>query len=356
MPKTSLLNGFLAVNYACGMALFFLISGYFHPSSFDKDGLLVFLKKRILKLGIPMGIYFVSVVPVIMYAYYLNFRNHGYMPFWEYYVRIYWAVNSHAPPGWTGPNWSDQQLLQMWFSEHLLIFGFIYAVWRLATGLFRKPKAVSLRSQEPLKPLHVHVCIVAYTLMLTVVYYVVRIKHPLYHWIGLFDAIQVEFARLPQRASLFVVGIIAYRRNWFGRLTKQAGYVWAAIASVLAFLVYTRISEKFLPFTAGGTGFNAFGYALLDALLGTSACVGLLVLFRERFNTPVRKLGRALARSVYCVYIIHMPVVVAIQYGLADVPWHPAILAGITAVLAIPISFAVSHFLILRLPGAKALL
>ena len=45
---------FFSVNAAFFMGLFFLISGYFVPTSFDKQGAKVFMQKKLIRLGIPL--------------------------------------------------------------------------------------------------------------------------------------------------------------------------------------------------------------------------------------------------------------------------------------------------------------
>jgi glucan biosynthesis protein C len=49
---------FQLFNQAWFMGLFFLISGYFSPSSFDRKGPRQFLKDRLFRLGIPRKIPF----------------------------------------------------------------------------------------------------------------------------------------------------------------------------------------------------------------------------------------------------------------------------------------------------------
>ena len=45
---------FFSVNAAFFMGLFFLISGYFVPESYDKQGTSVFVQKKLIRLGIPL--------------------------------------------------------------------------------------------------------------------------------------------------------------------------------------------------------------------------------------------------------------------------------------------------------------
>ena len=48
---------FLSINAAFTMGFFFMIAGYFVPMSFDKQGTRLFLKKKFIRLGIPMLVF-----------------------------------------------------------------------------------------------------------------------------------------------------------------------------------------------------------------------------------------------------------------------------------------------------------
>ena len=78
-------------------------------------------------------------------------------------------------------------------------------------------------------------------------------------------------------------------------------------------------------------------------------------LFRERCNwaTPFTC---ALAANTYTVYIIHWPIVVALQYLLH--PLHlPPLLAAISVfLLGLPISFLLSHYVVRKIPGTRRIL
>ena len=55
---------FFSVNAAFFMGLFFLISGYFVPTSFDKQGTKVFVQKKLMRLGIPLLLMGGLIVPL----------------------------------------------------------------------------------------------------------------------------------------------------------------------------------------------------------------------------------------------------------------------------------------------------
>ena len=345
----------LGVNETFFIGMLFLISAYFHPGSIDRHGVRSFLKNRLLRLGVPLLIYLVCVVPFVMYAYYLDFRDYGHMPFFRYYFKIYWGLGPR-PPRWTGPNWPDNQFLHLWFIQHLLIYGCLYGLWRLAVKSFGIAQRAATGTEDMLKPLSVHLSIVGYALTLAAAYFIVRIWYPVYEWDGMLNMVQIEYAHFPQYVSLFVVGLIAYRRNWLARLPKRAGNVWLIIGVVMAVAVYAGLTERFLPFTAGGKSANALGHATLEAFLGTSLCVGLITLFRDKFNSGQGKLERILSSNVYGVYVIHAPLIILMQYGLARSNLYPFVLCCIVACLGTAISFAVSHCIIRRIPYAKKIL
>ncbi len=78
--RASVLGAFFTVNRSFFMSLFFMISGYFLPQSFDrkeKD----FLKDRSRRLGIPLLVFFFVIIPIMMYAYHINFRPYGPISF-----------------------------------------------------------------------------------------------------------------------------------------------------------------------------------------------------------------------------------------------------------------------------------
>ena len=60
-----LLTIFNAVNQSFFMSLFFFISAYFNPGSYDKRGGRIFLRHKLLRLGVPWLVYFVILSPKI---------------------------------------------------------------------------------------------------------------------------------------------------------------------------------------------------------------------------------------------------------------------------------------------------
>src|SRR5215475_13190314 len=68
-PSTKSLGGillilFCTINQAWFMGLFFLLAGYYTPASYDRHGPAGFARERLLRLGIPLLIYFFLLHPL----------------------------------------------------------------------------------------------------------------------------------------------------------------------------------------------------------------------------------------------------------------------------------------------------
>jgi glucans biosynthesis protein C len=334
--RASILGAFFTVNRSFFMSLFFMISGYFLPASFDRKGPRDFLIDRFRRLGIPLLAFLYAVIPVMMYTYYLNFRQYGHIPFLSYYSQVY--LGKGGPPfAWSGPAWPDKNLGHLWFVEHLLVFALCYAIWRLI-----RPPLARIDSREGSPPQHLE--IVAFTLALTAMTFVVRIWYPIDKWGAFLRFIQVAFADVPRDLSFFVIGVIAYRRNWFLNMPKKTGKVWLLIGLAAAAWCYGLWMMGYPYFSAGGFNISSLVYDFWEVCLCVGLCIGLLVFFREHLNFQ-GKLAQNLSANTYAVYLFHVPVLVVLQYAI----WHSD-LAAISKFLlvtlaAIPATFLLSNFL-----------
>ena len=152
-----------------------------------------------------------------------------------------------------------------------------------------------------------------------------------------------------------IAGIIAFREGWIGSIPTDTGKLWSAMAIVIIGLfpgVY--IVTKGAMFSGGLTTDSLFG-SLWEAFMCVSMCIALLALFRNKFNSE-SPLSKALAGNTYTVYLIQLPVVVFLQYLLIGVAIDPLVKFVIVGAVGVPLSFALSHFVIRRLPGAKYVL
>lgn len=335
------LGTFFYVNASFFMGLFFFLSAYFLPASYDRKGPGSFLRDRLQRLGIPLVLFLVTVIPALMYVSYINFRGEA-LSFWEYLPQIYFGAGT-KPEGWRGPAWPELNFGHLWFIEHLLVYAVLYAaVRRIWRG---RPGPTSRQEAAPSDG-----AILAYTLGLTAVTLLVRIWFPIDRWIGLLGFIQMEPAHLPQYLSFFVLGTMAFRRGWLLSLPTRRGlrWLWIGLAGI-AIVISLNWLGSLLPGEA-----RSIVRTTAESLIAVGISLGLVTLFRERVNAA-RPLWRTLADNAYAAYLFHVPVAVAFQYAAGPLPWQPLpkfLLVGAASVVG---TFLVSH-LVRRLPGARSIL
>jgi glucan biosynthesis protein C len=323
---------FILFNQAWFMGALFLLAGYFTPGSFDRKGSGAFLEGRLLRLGIPFLFFFFVLNPI------------SSIGFWQMPASL---------TGITDPlSWQAYPFLlgmgPMWFVALLLIFDFGYAAWRRLT---RNRTSSSMGDSSPPGYLLAGVFILA----LALVSYLVRIVVPMGKDVLGFPTL----AYLPQYLSFFVVGIVAFRHNWFRTTPGSmgvAGFVAALVATVLLFplalsgRVFSLEVAEPAAFVGNGTWQSAV-YTLWDSIFAVGMVLAAITFFR-RFVDVESKFGRFLSQQSYAVYIIHVPIVVFIAIALKGIDLAPLLKFGILSVIAVPTCFAVA-FIVRKIPGVS---
>ena len=326
---------FCAVNQAYFMGLFLLISAYFVPGSYDRKGAGRFLKDRLVRLGIPLAVYCWIVRPLLLYVG-LAMRGDLRAPLWRWFPRQYFRDYGIIGGG------------PLWFIETLLIFSLLYVLWRILARPRPAQPAVEARF-----PGSVSIALLA--LLVGVASFLARLWRPV-GWA--FPPLNLQFPFFAQYVALFVVGLIAYRRNWFLGLPDSVGRRWLAIAVFLILLfpviaLAGGVIADDTPFL-GGWHWQALAYALWESFLCLGMCIGLLYLFR-RYANRQGGLARFLSRNAYTAYLIHEPVITFMALAAAGVALYPLLKFGLAALVAVPLCFGLSS-LICKLPYADRVL
>lgn len=331
---------FVLVNQSWFMGAFFLLAGYFTPGSFDRKGSGTFFKDRLIRFGLPLIIYTFVINPVTELGIFL-------MPPEMTGITnpLTWNVFQAMYPGLIG-------LGPLWFVAILLIFTLGYGIWRILAK-----KETSQTSSKETKPTYLGIMI--FILGLAAVTFLLRKTIPLGKTVSEFPTL----AYLPQYLSFFVVGIVAYRRNWFRNLPVSMG--WAGFVAALA------VSIMLFPLAFSGKMFsmeltdmlgNAMGnghwqsavYVLWDSILAVGICLGLITFFRQAFNRE-GNLSRILAQQSYAVYILHILVILLIAYLLRGIVLGNLLKFGLAAVIVVPTCFVVAYF-VHKIPFASRVL
>ncbi len=104
---------------------------------------------------------------------------------------------------------------------------------------------------------------------------------------------------------------------------------------------------------SGASPATAFLF-LWEALMVVGVSIGLLVLFRQRWNRQGR-LAKGLAASAYTVYLIHPVVLVSFAYAFHTVALYALLKFVIAVLIALPLCFVISSF-VRKIPLANRIL
>lgn len=337
---------FFGVNEAFFMGLFFLMAGYFHPGSVDRKGPGRFVLDRLWRFGVPIVVMVLGITPVFIYFHEVLFKHLPSIPYWDFFSGAYLGF-ADRPLGWPGDPGIHTEFVHLWFIQNLFIYGCLYALYRfLAGGRDAKPK---VRPTEPIAPATAHKALLGLVLWLFVSTFLIRIWKSVDDWKVLLGIWEIEFAHLPQYVTMFTLGIVAARRNWFERFPARTGFTWLFVGLACVALWLSRGVGLPIRFWIGGFELAAANRALWESVLCVSFCAGLLTLTRERFPNQSR-FAKALSDSSFAVYIFHVPVVTLIQYALADSSLGAVPQFLIVTVLGIAITFPLAHYVLRRLP------
>ncbi|MCP4260914.1 MAG: acyltransferase family protein [Planctomycetes bacterium] len=237
----------------------------------------------------------------------------------------------------------------LWFSEALLILAGFYFLWR---RLSKAPvQAIQTESRMPGK-----VTIAAFALVLGVVTFIVRIWLPI-GWA--FGPLNLQFPFFPQYIGLFIIGIVAYRHNWFMRIPDAMGKLWLCIAIFFVVVLFPALfvlggAPDNISSFMGGFYWQCFAYALWEQFTGLAIIIAMLFLFRKWFNRQ-GNISKAMSVSAYTAYIIHAPVVVLIAIAMRNISLYPLLKFALAGLISVPLCFALGNF-IRQLPLAKRIL
>lgn len=288
--RSGMLSLFAAFNDNFFMPLLFLVSGLFVWGSLEKRGRLSFLRERLVRLGLPLGL-MVVLRPLTYYPTYLQAGGDaGLADFWQQWSSIEWRG---------GP---------IWFIEVLLGFNILVA---LAPRLKAHTTDVSNRweSALPMKPVKFFALLVAVSAL---AYMPVSATLGSFYWLQVGPA-QIQIDRLFLYAVYFGVGVFlgAYgiERTFLvpsSTLARRWG-IWS-IAGFVAFVVNVG---------AAISGANEILSGFLYAFSTATISLSVLAIFL-RFVQRRRRIFDSLFENCYGIYVIHYGVVGWLSYALLE--------------------------------------
>jgi surface polysaccharide O-acyltransferase-like enzyme len=298
------------------MGLFFLIAGWLTPRSLARKGSRVFVRDRLVRLGLPFLAFLFLIYPLV---------------------------------GWMGDGMEGSAIIALreevevldpgplWFVAVLLIFSLGYVAWR------------TIRPATGLAPTLAGSYLARLGGLVAITTFLIRLEFPI-------DSVQVLWLHVwmwPQCLGLFALGILAGERGWLDpvpdAIRRGAGR-WAAVAVLLLITAFAISHESVDPFSGGWT-WQATVVAATEGTMSVALAVWLLAFFQRRHNRggPV---ARAAGRGAFGAYILQAPVLVGMALGLRGLPVAPEVKFLVVAPLGVLLSFALGWGLT-RIPGIR---
>jgi peptidoglycan/LPS O-acetylase OafA/YrhL len=323
------------------MAMFFFLSGLFVWPSLARKSPQVFLRDRLLRLGLPFAIAALTIIPIAYYA--IELRQHPDVSF-----AAFWWKTVTVGPWPSGPIWFVWVLLAFDLTASLL--------YRLSSRLLDPINRMSLRGYD--RPAEFYLFLVAVTALL---YVPARVYFGPSKWFE-FGPFSVQASRVLLYAAYFFigagVGAAHFNRGVLsadGRLAKS-GWGWVIATLVPYCLMWVLIYIKrgilgnppVLPHwyeASYGVFFVAFSAAILFAILA----------FFLRFRQSGWSILDPMQNDAYGMFLVHYPIVLWLQYWLFDFDVPAIVKAAVAFVLTVALSWAVTAAL-RRIPGATHVL
>jgi glucan biosynthesis protein C len=314
------------------MPAFFLLSGYFTPRSFERKGTRQFLKDRLMRLGIPIVIVTTIIYNISEYMLEVHYRR---VP---YHIKIVYHP------------------MHLWFLQVLLLFTVVYVIFRALADRISTKKPIQLYRDTFPPDAILFLCIG----ILAILTFAVRVVFPTGVWF-----LYVQPGYSVYYAFCFYGGVLAYRGDWFRRLSKAQARRWGIMSlGVIPLLVVTVTLEgrrsfienavQFSEFGAGGLHWQAFAFAVWQTFLMVGIIAFLLHLFRERLN-QAGPIARFAATNAYTAYIIHPTILFPVQILLLSIHIHTIVKSLLAALIVVFLCFLLSSP-IRRIPYARQVL
>ncbi|WP_409188115.1 acyltransferase family protein [Bradyrhizobium sp. RDM4] len=323
------------------MAMFFFLSGLFTWSGIARKAPSVFLRDRLLRLGLPFAIAAFTVIPLAYYA--IALRENPELTF-----AAFWWKTVTVGPWPSGPIWFVWVLLAFDLTASLL--------YRVSAHLVDPGNRVSLAGFE--RP-------ALFWLMLAVV--TVSVYVPVLMYFGAnkwfeFGPFSVQASRILLYFAYFFIGVSVGAANFDrgilsadGQLPKSR-WLWV-IATLVPYclmwgMIYIKREILGNPDVLPHWYQAIYGTCL--ALFSAAILLAILAFFLHQ-KSPAPNLLDRMQADAYGMFLVHYPIALWLQYALFDYALPAIVKAAIVFVLTVILSWGLTAAL-RKIPGASHVL
>ena len=321
--------------HAVSMGLLFGIAGSFAAAALARKGAVGFLRERLVRLGLPLLFYMVVIGPIT-----------------EHFIAGSWSA---TPPRSFVADWvhhaMNGEILDgsgpLWFCLVLLVFCGGAVVVR---AVFPDRGGAELRAVPGVWT------VLAYAVAMAGLTSLVGVMAP-----GGGTVLNVDVHDLPQYPLMFAAGMMAWRHDWLRRMSSRQGrwWLWGGLALSVSLwvglLCLGGALQGHVRDYGGGWHWQAAGIDLWRSMTCLSLSLGLITLYRDRFNGqgPV---ARFLTRNACGVYVFHAPILILVTLALRDWPGDVGAKFAIASLGGIVLSFLFVGLVARRLPGVRVMI
>jgi hypothetical protein len=323
------------------MAMFFFLSGLFTWSGIARKAPSVFLRDRLLRLGLPFVIAAFTVIPLAYYAIALQRGS-------DLTFAAFWWKTITVGPWPSGPVWFVWVLLAFDLTASLL--------YRVSAHLVEPVNRISLRGFDQPE---------LFWLLLVVVTAIVYVPALIYfggsRWFE-FGPFSVQASRILLYFAYFFIGVSVGAANFDrgilsadGRLPKSR-WTWVIVTLIPYGLMWVMIYVKrdILGNPDPQPHWYQAIYGTLFVLFSASILLAILAFFLHQKSPGPNLLDRMQA-DAYGMFLVHYPIALWIQYALFDYGWPAIVKAAIGFVLTVMLSWGLTAAL-RKIPGASYVL
>jgi hypothetical protein len=308
------------------MAMFFFLSGLFTWPGIGRKAPHVFLRDRLLRLGLPFAIAAVTLIPIAYYA--VELRLHPGTTF-----AAFWWKTVTVGPWPSGP---------LWFIWVLLVFDLTASLlYRISATLVDPINRMSLKGFD--RPAVFYGFLVAVT---AIGYIPLLVYFGANRWFE-FGPFSVQASRLLLYAFYFFVGVGVGAANFNrGILSEDGGlpkgrWLWliATLVPYVLMWVMIAIKREILGNPNTLPDWYQAVYGLFYVLFSAAILLTILAFFLHS-KAPGPNLLDRMQADAYGIFLVHYPIVLWLQYWMFDFDWPAIVKATIAFVLTVILSWA----------------
>ena len=173
--------------------------------------------------------------------------------------------------------------------------------------------------------------------------------------------LNVDVHDLPQYPLMFAAGVLAQRHDWLRRIpSRTAGRggsagCWRVRWPGSCSSAWAARWEGQLRVYFGGWHWQAAGMDAWRAGMCVSLTLGLVTLYRDRFDTT-GPMARFLTRNAFGVYVFHPPILIAATRILQEWPADAAIKFLVASIIGVTATFIFVGLVARKILGLRAIL